>query len=93
MERNIYARLKSMILGKTVVRGPKRVVAGAKVTEEELSKLSHGLWWKLALEDEGDASAMEALNAQYKLAETGSGESIPKTRSKRFEGAMTSLPA
>ena len=65
LERNIYARLKSMILGKTVVRGPKRVVAGTEITEEELSNLSRGLWWKLALEDEGDASAMEALNAQY----------------------------
>ncbi len=33
LERNIYARLKSMILGKTAVKGPKSVKPGAKIDE------------------------------------------------------------
>ena len=48
LERNIYARLKSMILGKTAVKGPKGVKAGSEITEELLETLSHGQWWQLA---------------------------------------------
>ena len=33
LERNIYARLKSMILGKTAVKGPKGIKAGAVIDE------------------------------------------------------------
>ncbi|QYX57737.1 DNA-directed RNA polymerase subunit beta [Roseovarius sp. SCSIO 43702] len=65
LERNIYARLKSMILGKTAVKGPKGVKANSEITEELLETLSKGQWWQLALKDEGDAQIVEALNEQY----------------------------
>ncbi|MCT4682620.1 MAG: DNA-directed RNA polymerase subunit beta [Roseicyclus sp.] len=65
LERNIYARLKSMILGKTAVKGPKGVKAGSDITEELLETLSRGQWWQLALGDEQDASEVEALNQQF----------------------------
>ncbi|MEY8841629.1 DNA-directed RNA polymerase subunit beta [Cribrihabitans sp. XS_ASV171] len=65
LDRNIYARLKSMILGKTAVKGPKGVKAGSEITEELLGTLTRGQWWMLALEDEDDAKIVEALNEQY----------------------------
>ncbi|RMH42548.1 MAG: DNA-directed RNA polymerase subunit beta, partial [Alphaproteobacteria bacterium] len=65
LERNIYARLKPMILGKTAVKGPKGVKAGSEITEELLDTLSRGQWWQLALGDEAEAEAVEALHAQY----------------------------
>ncbi len=65
LERNIYARLKSMILGKIAVKGPKGVKAKSEITEELLEGLSRGQWWQLALEDETDASHMEALQTQF----------------------------
>ena len=67
LDRNIYARLKDMILGKVAVKGPKGVKAGSEITEELLSTLSrsHGQWWQLALSDEDDAKIVEALNEQY----------------------------
>ncbi|MEM1102432.1 MAG: DNA-directed RNA polymerase subunit beta, partial [Pseudomonadota bacterium] len=68
LERNIYARLKEMILGKTVVKGPKGVRSGSVVTEELLGSLSRGQWWQLALPEETDAQNMEALNQQYDAA-------------------------
>ncbi|MGF1444804.1 MAG: DNA-directed RNA polymerase subunit beta [Pikeienuella sp.] len=68
LERNIYARLKEMILGKTCVKGPKGVRAGTPITEELLATLSRGQWWQLALPEEADAQAMEALNAQFDQA-------------------------
>ncbi len=66
LERNVYSRLTSLVLGKHAVKGPKGFVAG-KVTEESLSRLSRGQWWQIALEEESDAKALEALNAQFKL--------------------------
>jgi len=66
LERNIYARLRGMILGKTAVKGPKGVKANAVITEELLDdQLSRGQWWQLALEDEQDAAQIEALNQQF----------------------------
>ncbi len=65
LDRNIYARLKSMILGKVAVKGPKGFKPNSDVTEEALSEYSRGLWWHFALKDEKDAQIIEALNEQY----------------------------
>ncbi|AJE45356.1 DNA-directed RNA polymerase subunit beta [Celeribacter indicus] len=65
LERNIYARLKDLILGKVAVKGPKGVRPNVTIDEDLLGQLSKGQWWQLALEDETDAQIVEALNAQY----------------------------
>ena len=67
LDRNIYARLKDMILGKVAVKGPKGVKANSEITEELLNSLSRGQWWQLALADEADAQVVEALNEQYEV--------------------------
>ena len=68
LDRNIYARLKDQILGKTVAKGPAGVKPKSVITEDLLSGLSRGQWWQLALSEEGDAQEMEALNKQYDAA-------------------------
>ncbi|MDJ0631447.1 MAG: DNA-directed RNA polymerase subunit beta [Rhodobacter sp.] len=65
LERNIYARLKGMILGKSAVKGPKGVKPGSEITEDLLDALSRGQWWQLALGDDAEAAQVEALNAQF----------------------------
>ncbi|WP_124111363.1 DNA-directed RNA polymerase subunit beta [Palleronia sp. THAF1] len=66
LDRNIYARLRELIMGKTAVKGPKGVKANTQIDEALLDdQLSRGQWWQLALEDEDDAKIMEALNEQY----------------------------
>ena len=67
LDRNIYARLKDLIHGKTAVRGPKGFRGGSQITDEVLGDLSRGQWWQLALEDEDDAKIVEALNEQYEV--------------------------
>ncbi len=67
LDRNIYARLKGMILGKIAVKGPKGVKSKSEITEELLDSLSRGQWWQLALGDDKEAAGVEALNAQYDL--------------------------
>ncbi len=65
LERNIYARLKQLILGKVAVKGPKGVKANSEISEELLQTLSRGQWWQLALADDAEAQEVEALNALY----------------------------
>ncbi|MGB3689381.1 MAG: DNA-directed RNA polymerase subunit beta [Jannaschia helgolandensis] len=67
LDRNIYARLRSMIEGQKAVKGPKGFKSGTVVTEESLSMLSFGQWWQIALEDEESAKQVEALNEQYEI--------------------------
>jgi DNA-directed RNA polymerase subunit beta len=77
LERNIYARLKDLILGKTAVKGPKGVKAGSAIDEELLGTLSRGQWWQLALGDDADAQSQEALHGQFELQK--------KALERRFE--------
>ncbi|WP_338549105.1 DNA-directed RNA polymerase subunit beta [Roseovarius phycicola] len=77
LDRNIYARLKSLIMGKVAVKGPKGVKANSEITEDLLETLSRGQWWQLALKDEKDAQVIEALNEQY--------EAQKRTLDARFE--------
>jgi DNA-directed RNA polymerase subunit beta len=65
LERNIYARLKTLITGKTAVKGPKGIKAGSTIDEELLGTLSRGQWWQLALGEESDAKDVEALHDQF----------------------------
>ena len=67
LDRNIYARLRSMILGKQAVRGPKGFKANATVTDDVLGEYSRGLWWHFVLADEDDVRIVEALNEQYEI--------------------------
>ncbi|PZX19128.1 DNA-directed RNA polymerase subunit beta [Palleronia aestuarii] len=68
LDRNIYARLRELILGKNAAKGPKGVKPNTRIDETLLDdQLSRGQWWQLALEDEDDAKIMEALNEQYEL--------------------------
>ncbi|WP_149140208.1 DNA-directed RNA polymerase subunit beta [Gemmobacter caeruleus] len=65
LERNIYARLKSLILGKVAVKGPKGIKAGSTIDDELLGTLSRGLWWQLAVGEEDLAKEVEALHDQF----------------------------
>ncbi|MDQ7071661.1 MAG: DNA-directed RNA polymerase subunit beta [Rhodobacterales bacterium] len=67
LDRNIYGRLKGMLMGNTIAKGPKGVKSGAEVTEELLEEMIRGQWWQLALKDESAAQNIEALHEQYEL--------------------------
>ena len=67
LDRNIYARLKSLVLGKVVTKGPKAIAPGTTITEELLASLTRRQWWQLVLTDKAEAQAVEALSNQYDL--------------------------
>jgi DNA-directed RNA polymerase subunit beta len=64
LERNIFGRLKELLIGKDAVSGPKGFAKG-EVTEEVLNDLSRGQWWKIGLSDEEVMAEIEAIKKQY----------------------------
>ncbi|ADU14626.1 DNA-directed RNA polymerase subunit beta [Asticcacaulis excentricus] len=82
LERNIYGRLKEVILGQTAVSGPKGLGRG-EITEEKLSEISKGLWWQIALEDEKLMGELEAMKRQF--------EEARKRLDRRFEDKVEKL--
>lgn len=82
LERNVYSRLKPLVLGKTAVSGPKGLGRG-EVTEEKLGELSRGLWWQIALDDEKAMGELEAMKKQF--------EDARKALDRRFEDKVEKL--
>ena len=66
LDRNIYARLRSMIEGREAVKGPKGT-RGGMVSAEILDDMPRSHWWQFAMKEEGDAEVVEALNEQYEV--------------------------
>ncbi|WP_128254699.1 DNA-directed RNA polymerase subunit beta [Falsirhodobacter deserti] len=65
LDRNIYSRLRTLLLGKTAVKGPKGIKSGSTIDAELLGTLSKGQWWQLAIGEEAEAKDIEALHEQY----------------------------
>ena len=84
LERNIYSRLKDLLVGKKINDGPKGSVKGSKINQDMLDDLSKGLWWKFSLESESDAKKMEALHDQFekqkKIANDSYQDKVEKVR-------------
>jgi DNA-directed RNA polymerase subunit beta len=64
LERNVYDRLRALIINRTIVKGPKSVKAGGRVTDGVLGELSHGQWWQIAVKDEKVTADIEELKRQ-----------------------------
>jgi DNA-directed RNA polymerase subunit beta len=70
LERNIYGRLKPLLLGKTVTSGNKDLKKGNVVTEEALGELTKIQWWDIAVDDEDAMTTIEALRGQFDESRT-----------------------
>jgi DNA-directed RNA polymerase subunit beta len=65
LERNVYGRLKPLLMGKDAVSGPKGFEKG-KVSEEVLeNQLSKGQWWKIGVADDAVMAEIEAMKKQF----------------------------
>ncbi|MFQ5984652.1 MAG: DNA-directed RNA polymerase subunit beta [Alphaproteobacteria bacterium] len=85
LERNIYDRLKTLLLNKMTAKGPAVVKPNSKITEAVLSGLTRGQWWQIALKDEKAMKAIEELKRQLD-------EAVAKLE-KRFESKVEKLQA
>ena len=83
IERNIYARLNELILGKIGASGPKDFGTNVKLTEEVLDSMSRGLWWQIVLKNNSVMAEMEALKQEL--------DSERERIQSRFEGKVEKI--
>jgi len=82
LERNVYGRLRPLVLNKNAVSGPKGLGRG-EVTEAKLGELSRGLWWQIALDDEKAMGELEQMKKSF--------EDARKALDRRFEDKVEKL--
>ena len=67
LERNIYGRLKELLIGKEGLSGPKGFSKGL-ISEDTLSDFSKGQWWQIAIGDEAAMGEIEAIQKLFQDA-------------------------
>ncbi|THD59064.1 DNA-directed RNA polymerase subunit beta, partial [Phenylobacterium sp.] len=82
LNRNMTSRLRSLLVGKVAVSGPKGLGRG-KIEADKLEEISPGLWWQIALEDEKAMGELEAMRRQFDEAR--------KRLDRRFEDKVDKL--
>ncbi|MFK7902923.1 MAG: DNA-directed RNA polymerase subunit beta [Nitratireductor sp.] len=65
LDRNVYGRLQSMVVGFEAAAGPKGFKKGSKITEENIAEYPRSQWWQFAVTDDKQQAKVEALRGQY----------------------------
>ncbi len=85
LEDDLFARLRTDVLGKAAAGGPNKLKAGAAITAEYLDALPHDEWFEIRLRDEKANSALES--AKRRLADQH------RDFEKRFEAKKVKITA
>ncbi len=83
LERSFAARMKELLLGQTLVSGPKGARSGSEITEELLAEYTTANWRQITVRDDNRMADLEALKKQM---EDAIGE-----LNKRFEDKVEKL--
>jgi DNA-directed RNA polymerase subunit beta len=70
LDRNVYGRLRDVLVHKVVANGPQPFKKDAKVTEALLDEVARSHWWEIALKNDKAMSEVEAIGRQYEEAKT-----------------------
>ncbi|MEJ0025303.1 MAG: DNA-directed RNA polymerase subunit beta [Rhizomicrobium sp.] len=65
LERNIFARLQEILLGKTASHGPKGMAPDTKITQAVLDTIAKHQWWQIGLRNEKAMAELEGMRQQY----------------------------
>ncbi|MBZ9847922.1 DNA-directed RNA polymerase subunit beta [Mesorhizobium sp. CA14] len=65
LDRNVYARLSDVLIGKEAIAGPKGFKKGSKLSKDTLDEYPRSQWWQFAVENEKLQGELEALRGQY----------------------------
>ena len=82
LNRNMTSRLRTLLVGKTAVSGPKGLGRG-KIEADKLEEISPGLWWQIAVDDDKVMTELEAMRRQFDEAR--------KRLDRRFEDKVDKL--
>jgi DNA-directed RNA polymerase subunit beta len=65
LDRNVYGRMRDLLMNKQVASGPRGIKADAKITEALLDELPRGQWWQIGLKNEKVMEEIESIRRQY----------------------------
>ncbi len=82
LKRNIFGRLRDLLMGKAAVSGPRALKKGP-ITDETLEALDQDDWWRVGVDDDAAMAEVEALKKQF--------EDSKKRLQKRFEDKVDKL--
>lgn len=68
IEGFVYSNLETVLVKNKIKSGPKGVKKGDTVDSKLLSKLSHGQWWQIVVDNDGAMSKVVALKEKYESA-------------------------
>ncbi len=68
LDRNTYGRLRELLLGQEVAKGPKGARKGTEIDDTILDDIPRSQWWEIGLKDEAGQSGLEAIQKQYEEA-------------------------
>ena len=71
LDRNVFGRLNSLLMGKTAAAGPKGFKKDSAISKEVLDEHPRSQWWMFAVEDEKVMAEIEAMRKQYDEAKKG----------------------
>ena len=83
IERNIYDRLRSLLLDNIAAGGHEGIQDNTKITEDILSNYTKGQWWQIVLKDSNVIAQMESLKNELD-------ENLARIQG-RFEGKVEKL--
>jgi DNA-directed RNA polymerase subunit beta len=83
LERSFHARLKRLLVGQTVVGGPKGIAKGAVIDDPFLVGYTTGQWVQIVVENDQVMTDVEGLRTQFE-------ESIARLE-ERFENKVDKL--
>ena len=64
LERNIYGRLREVLLDQRVTAGSKSIRAGMTITAQHLDEQPRRLWWEIGVDDADRMTEVQALKRQ-----------------------------
>ncbi|MEL6623077.1 MAG: DNA-directed RNA polymerase subunit beta, partial [Pseudomonadota bacterium] len=68
LDRNVYARLREVLIGKTVLKGPQGARKDTVLDGETLDEIPRSHWWDIGLSETDAQTEMEAIQKQYEDA-------------------------
>jgi DNA-directed RNA polymerase subunit beta len=86
LDRATYAHLRDMLMGHTVVTGPKGVKKGAVIDEALLEEQPKREWWKFGVADDNVQANLEASRGQYDEAMKSIAERLEDRKDKLQRG-------
>ncbi|MEL7543780.1 MAG: DNA-directed RNA polymerase subunit beta, partial [Pseudomonadota bacterium] len=68
LDRNVYARLREVLVNKEVAKGPAEARKGTKLTNAILDEIPRSQWWDIALVNDKAMADLEGIQRQYENA-------------------------